>query len=381
MGELVRTVRTFGTMTEDLLALSDWLAAANCTHVAMESTGVSWKPLWNLLEGAFALLLVNPRHIKAVPGRKTDVTDAEWIADVLRHGLLRASYVPDRPQRELRELTRDRTSLGRERTAEANRRQKTLEGATITLASVATDILGTSGRAMLRPSSRVPRMRRRCAPGQGKVAGEAPGTGARAEREGHAAPPLHGRRAPAHRDLLEASIDRVSTGRLPSGCRPAPDAGARLDTIPGAVRTSRSTHRRSTHRRNGHGHAPVPDSGAPGQWGGDVPGQPRKRRQETQREDPEGESLAADAAGAGRPCRCPPDGHRPRGAGPTAAARRGKSRAAVAVGHTLLVIAASCCLTAPTTTLLGPTPSLNATVARGNGASSTGCTTWATPCR
>jgi transposase len=128
VGEVVRTVRTFGTMTEDLLALSDWLAAANCTHVAMESTGVYWKPIWNLLEDDFSLLLINPRDIKAVPGRKTDITDAEWIADLLRHGLLRSSYVPDRPQRELRELTRYRTSLVRERTAQANRRQKTLEG-------------------------------------------------------------------------------------------------------------------------------------------------------------------------------------------------------------------------------------------------------------
>jgi transposase len=99
-------VRTFGTMTDDLLRLGDWLAEAGCTHVAMESTGVYWKPVWNLLEGQFELLLVNAQHIKAVPGRKTDVQDSEWIADLLRPGLLRASFVPDRDQRELRELTR-----------------------------------------------------------------------------------------------------------------------------------------------------------------------------------------------------------------------------------------------------------------------------------
>src|SRR5215210_8346948 len=136
-------------MTEDLLALSDWLAEANCTHVAMESTGVYWKPLWNLLEDGFELLLVNPRHIKAVPGRKTDVTDCEWIADLLRHGLLRGSFVPDRPRRELRELTRYRTSLVQERSAEVNRLQKTLEGANIKLGDVATDIMGLSSRQML----------------------------------------------------------------------------------------------------------------------------------------------------------------------------------------------------------------------------------------
>ncbi|HZA24414.1 MAG TPA: IS110 family transposase, partial [Dehalococcoidia bacterium] len=139
----------FGTMTEDLLALSDWLTGAGCTHVATESTGVYWKPIYNLLEGDFAFVLANARHIKAVPGRKTDVRDCEWIADLLRHGLLQASFIPDRTQRELRELTHYRTSLVRERTAEANRLQKTLEGANIKLAAVAADILGKSGRAML----------------------------------------------------------------------------------------------------------------------------------------------------------------------------------------------------------------------------------------
>lgn len=149
-----KSIRTFGTMTEDILALSDWLSAIGCTHVAMESTGVYWKPIYNLLEEGFVLLLVNARHIKAVPGRKADVKDCEWIAghplgNMLQHGLLQASFVPDRPQRELRELTRYRTSFVRERTAEANRLQKTLEGANIKLASVATDILGKSGREIL----------------------------------------------------------------------------------------------------------------------------------------------------------------------------------------------------------------------------------------
>jgi transposase len=148
-GRPEKQIRTFGTLTDELLALADWLAAAGVTHVAMESTGVYWKPLYNLLEGDFALLLVNAQHIKQVPGRKTDVRDCEWIADLLRHGLLRASFVPERPQRELRELTRYRTALARERAAEVNRLQKTLEGANIKLASVASDVLGASGREML----------------------------------------------------------------------------------------------------------------------------------------------------------------------------------------------------------------------------------------
>jgi transposase len=148
-GQPAKAIRTFSTMTADLLALADWLAAAGCTHVAMESTGVYWKPIYNLFEQRFELLLVNARHIKAVPGRKTDVRDSEWLADLLQHGLLRDSFLPDREQRELRELTRYRLALVRERTAEANRLQKTLEGANIKLAAVATDILGVSGRQIL----------------------------------------------------------------------------------------------------------------------------------------------------------------------------------------------------------------------------------------
>lgn len=148
-GQTTREVRTFSTMTRELLALSNWLLAAGCTHVAMESTGSYWKPVYNLLEGSFELLVVNAQHMKAVPGRKTDVKDAEWIADLLRHGLLRPSFIPTRPERELRELTRYRTSLLQERAAEVNRLQKVLEGANIKLASVATDVVGLSGRAML----------------------------------------------------------------------------------------------------------------------------------------------------------------------------------------------------------------------------------------
>jgi transposase len=143
-------VRTFGTMTDELLALVDWLRLQQVGAVAMESTGVYWKPLYNLLEPeGFELLVVNASHMKAVPGRKTDVKDAEWIADLLRHGLLRSSFIPDRPQRELAELVRYRRSLIEERAREANRIQKVLEGANIKLASVISNVLGISGRAML----------------------------------------------------------------------------------------------------------------------------------------------------------------------------------------------------------------------------------------
>ncbi len=143
-------VRQFGTTTAALLELADWLAAEGVTHVAMESTGVYWKPIWNLLEDRFTVLLVNARDVKQVPGRKTDVKDCQWIAQLLQHGLLRASFVPDRPQRELRDLTRQRSQLVAEKARVANRIAKTLEDANIKLGSVASDVLGASGRDMIR---------------------------------------------------------------------------------------------------------------------------------------------------------------------------------------------------------------------------------------
>jgi len=149
-GEVRQQVRTFRTETTALLELADWLTDQGVTHVAMESTGVYWKPIWNLFEDVFALLLVNAEHIKAVPGRKTDVKDSQWIAELLQYGLLSPSFVPAKPIRQLRDLTRQRTQLVRQKVQVANRVQKTLEDANIKLGSVATDVLGVSGRDMLR---------------------------------------------------------------------------------------------------------------------------------------------------------------------------------------------------------------------------------------
>jgi transposase len=148
-GQRSKEIRTFGTMTADLLQLLDWLTGAACTHVALESTGVFWKPIFNLLESHVEVLLVNAQHIKAVPGRKTDIKDAEWIADLLQHGLLRPSFIPPAPQRDLRELTRYRASLVADRARLVNRLQKVLEDTNLKLASVATDITGVSARAIL----------------------------------------------------------------------------------------------------------------------------------------------------------------------------------------------------------------------------------------
>src|SRR4051812_10619801 len=147
--EPVKEIRTFRTMTADLLALADWLQERGCTHVAMESTGVYWRPVSNVLEGQCALLVVNAQHIKAVPGRKTDVKDAAWIAELLRHGLLRGSFIPSKPQRQLRELPRYRSTLVQDHARALNRLQAVLGDANLKFASVVTDIYGVSARAML----------------------------------------------------------------------------------------------------------------------------------------------------------------------------------------------------------------------------------------
>jgi transposase len=232
-GTVCKEVRAFGTMTPDILALADWLATHAVTQVAMESTGVYWKPIWNLLEEQFDLLLVNARHVKAVPGRKTDVRDCEWLAELLRHGLLTGSFVPDRPQRELRELTRYRTSLVRERTAATNRLQKTLEGANVKLASVATDILGKSGREILAAlvagktdSAELAQL------AQGRLREKIP----QLERALVGCVGAHQRflvaEQVAHIDFLDAAMTRVSA-ELAERLRPDEEAMSRLDTIPG----------------------------------------------------------------------------------------------------------------------------------------------------
>ena len=236
-GRATKTIRRYGTMTDDLEGLAAWLRGAGCTQVAMESTGVYWQPVWNVLEeaGTFELLLVNARHVRNVPGRKTDVNDAEWLADLVRHGLVRGSYVPDRAQRELRELTRYRTELLEERTAHVNRLQKTLETANIKLGAVATDVLGVSGRAILAAL---------VDPDQAATAAELAelARGRLRTKIPELQRALIGRLRPHHRfmlaellvmiDALDERIDAVSA-EIAERTRPFADDLARLDTIPG----------------------------------------------------------------------------------------------------------------------------------------------------
>jgi transposase len=237
-GGAVEQTRTFCTMTIHLLELADWLAEGGVTHVAMESTGDYWRPVYNLLEGQFELLVVNAAHIKHVPGRKTDANDAEWIAELLQHGLLRPSFIPPAPQRDLRDMTRHRANLVRERATLCNRIQKLLEGANVKLASVATDVLGVSGRAMLE----------RIAAGESDavfLAGLA--RGRLREKTEALQEALTGRVKPHHRlilrqlliqiDSLDASIGEMDAA-IEAACAPFERMVGHLDTIPGVARQS-----------------------------------------------------------------------------------------------------------------------------------------------
>jgi len=235
-GQLTKETRSFETMVSGLLALSDWLMRWGVTHVAMESTGEYWKPIYNILEDNFELVLVNAQHIKAVPGRKTDVKDSEWIAELLRYGLLKASFVPPKGQRELRELTRFRSTLIKERANLINRLQKALESANIKLASVVTNIEGVSGRAILAAI-----IEDKASPEE--MAALAKGR-LRTKREA-LEQALAGRVKAHHRFIFQellTQIDNLDEGiehfdtEIEAYCRPFEAAIERLDTIPGVAR-------------------------------------------------------------------------------------------------------------------------------------------------
>lgn len=331
----VKETRTFRTMTADLLALADWLSDMGCTHVAMESTGVYWRPIYNLMEGLFELLLVNAQHIKAVPGRKTDVKDADWIAELLRHGLLRGSFVPSRPQRQLRELTRHRTTLVQERARTINRMQNVLEDANIKLASVVTDIRGVSARSML----------------EALIAGERDlsvmaelARGRMRSKRAELEEALRGHFLPhhsflltehlSHLDYLDEAIDRVSQA-IEEHLADEQEAIALLDTIPGVsqrtaeiliaeVGTDMSRFPSAKHLASWAGMCPGHHESA----GKRLSGKTRKGSRWLRQVLVEIAHVAAktkDTYLAAQYRRI--------------ASRRGKKRALIALGHTVLVIA------------------------------------------
>jgi len=329
-----KQIRTFGTMTGDLLALSDWLAAAGCTHVAMESTGVFWKPVYNLLEDRFALVVVNAQHIKAVPGRKTDVRDAEWIADLLRHGLLRPSFIPDRPQRDLRELTRYRTTLIHERASEVNRLQKVLEGANIKLSSVATDILGKSGREILQAlvggtsdSAALAQLAR------GRLREKLPQLEQALAGQFSAHHRFLIAQQLAHIDFLDASLERVSA-EIAERVRPFEAEVVRVQSIPGVGRRTTEV----LVAEIGVDLTRFPTARHLASWAGLCPGNDesagKRRSGRTRKGSPWVRTALVEAAQAAARTKDTYLAAQYR----RLAARRGAKRAAVAVAHSLLVM-------------------------------------------
>lgn len=330
-----KETRTFTTMTADLLALSDWLESLAVTHVALESTGEYWRPVFNILEGSFDVLLANAQHIKAVPGRKTDVNDAEWIADLLQHGLLRASFIPPVAQRDLRDLTRHRSNFVRERTNLVNRLQKTLEGANIKLASVASNVVGVSGRAIL--SALIA--------GQSNpvILAELSRGQLRRKRE-QLAQALTGRFKPHHRFILSELLCQIDSldetiahfdEEIKRYCAPFEQAVVLLDTIPGIARASAEM----IVAEIGSDMSRFPSANHLAAWAGLAPGNNEsagKRRYGKTRQGNRvlktGLVQAAHAVAHTKGNYLSAQYHRLVG-------RRGKKKAVIAVAHSILVIA------------------------------------------
>jgi transposase len=335
-GDIEEEVRTFGTMTRDLLQMSDWLAEQGVSHVALESTGVLWKPVWNVLEGQFELLLVNPSRLKRVPGRKSDVQDCQWIAQLLHCGLLRSSFVPPRAQRELRDLTRQRAQLSGEYTRVVNRIHKTLEDTNIKLGAVASDIMGKSGRAMLvalvageRDPSKLADL------AEGRLRGKIP--------ELKAA--LEGRLTDHHCFMLRSLLDHLQylerqmeafSDRIEECLRPFVDEKMmeRLDAIPGVNRRTVE----NVVAEIGTDMKWFPDEHHLSSWSGICPGNEESAGKRTRRRTTKGNrwlrralTEAAWAAGHTKDSYLGAQYRR-------LAPRRGKKRALIAVGHSLLVI-------------------------------------------
>jgi len=333
-----KEVRTFSTMTAMLHEMVAWILSKQCTHVAMESTGVLWKPVYNLLElqESLEVSVVNAQHIKAVPGRKTDVKDAEWIANLLRHGLLHPSYIPGREQRELRELIRYRRSLIEERSREINRVQKVLEGGNIKLSSVASDVLGVSGRLMLEamisgvddPAQLAELAKRRLK-----------------NKKDDLIQALHGVMGSHQRLMLENQLKHIDQlnefiegldKEIDTRMQPYEEDVQRLDTIPGV---GRATAQQILAEVGFHVKEQFQTAPRLCSWSGLAPGNNQsggKRKQEKTRKGNKKLRYAlieaAKAAGRTKDTYLSAMYHR-------VAARRGANRAAVAVGHAILKIA------------------------------------------
>jgi transposase len=329
-----KEIKTFTTMTGDLLNRSDWLTTNNCTHVAMESTGEYWRPVFNILEGSLEVMLVNARHIKAVPGRKTDIKDAQWIGELLQHGLLRASFIPPIEQRELRDLTRHRSNFIRERVNLVNRVQKVLESANIKLASVASDVMGVSGRAMLkalREDETSPETMANLAKGR------------LVNKHDLLVQALEGRVRPHQRFILAELLSQIETidqtitrfdQEIENYCRPFEQAVKLLDTIPGVARRTAEI----IVSEIGTDMSRFPSAEHLAAWAGLAPGNyesgGKKLNSKTRKGNRILRTILVQAAHALARTKTYLAAQYRR-----LASRRGKKRAAIAVGQSILVIA------------------------------------------
>jgi transposase len=334
-GKVSKEVRTYSTMTCSLRALAEWLSAEAVSHVAMESTGVYWKPVFNVLEAGFTVWLVNAQHIKQVPGRKTDVKDSEWIAQLLQHGLLRPSFVPPRAVRQRRDLTRQRARLVSDKTSVANRIAKVLEDANIKLGAVATDILGVSGRAMISA----------VIGGQDNPATLASLARGKLRKKATALEQaLDGAVTEHHRAQLrqlwdqlvslEGLIDRLDDRIVSEMDAPTLEAITRLITIPGIDRWTAEV----LVSELGTDMSVFPTSAQLASWAGVCPGNNRSAGKSRSSRTTKGNrwlrrALTQAAWAASRTKNTYLSAQYRR-----LAARRGKKRALVALGHTILVI-------------------------------------------
>lgn len=335
-GKVSEQIRTFGTMTRELLSLRDWMSHQGVTHVAMESTGVFWKPVWNILEGGFELLLANARELKQVPGRKSDVKDCQWIAQLHGCGLLKSSFVPDRQQRQLRDLTRHRAQLVSEHTRIANRIHKLLEDANIKLGSVASDILGKSGRRMLQALEHGER-------DPGKLANLALGKLKKKIPQLRLA--LEGHFTEHHAFMLEQLGDHLQylegkiaqfDARIEEALRPflLRETFDRLDAVPGLDRRTIE----NIVVEIGTDMEQFPTAGHLSSWAGACPGNEQSAGKRKRGKTTKGNRWLRRALGEAAWAASRTKDTYFRAQYRRLAARRGKKRAIVAVGHTLLVV-------------------------------------------
>jgi transposase len=332
-GTVQKQMRSFGTTTRDLISLREWLRSEGCTHVAMESTGVYWKPVYAILEGTFQLVVANALHIKKVPGRKTDVKDAEWIADLLCHGLLRPSFVPSKPIRDLRDLTRYRRKLVEAQAGERNRLLKLLESANIKLASVATDVFGTSRRLMLRAlihGQSTPQEMAELA--KKKLRSEIP------QRE----LALEGKVEEHHRFLLKLQLDRVEAveadlaileQRMHKMLQPYRQQLTLLDEIPGVDLTLAAV----IIAELGVDMTVFQSVSQLASWAGVCPGNNESAGKRKSSRAPQGQRVPKDCVGEAAHSAARSKGTYLRDKFYRLKARRGYKRAAVAIAHKILV--------------------------------------------